>query len=220
MKSTIRETEWNDDLGEECPTSHEILAMSKAFPDVVSEETSRAVSLLLFDFGYYEEALPKSQQALELATSNNVERFQIANQIANILYELENDDEAYKIIKSALTETTDIPPTLIRRALVTRAKIESSQSMIDDAMASYKAARLAEPNTPMLGSDLQDLLGTLVSSMYHKPAVIVDAVKSWSPIERVAWMTWKYDSEGPDHNAFQRACGRAKETELMISAYK
>lgn len=220
MKSTIRETEWNDDLGEECPTSHEILAMSKVFPDVVNRETPRAVSLLLFDSGYYDEALPESQQALELATSDKVERFQIANQIANILYELENDDEAYEIIKSALTETIDISSTLVRRALVTRAKIESSQSMIDDAMASYKAARLAEPNTPMLGSDLQDLLETLVSSMYHKPAVIVDAVKSWSPIERVAWMTWKYDSEGPDHNAFQRACGRAKETEFMISAYK
>lgn len=194
--------------------------MSEAFPDLDNRECPQAVALLLFDWEYYDDALSESQKALELVSSDPLAKFQITNQIANIHYQLENDDEAYETIKLALTQTTNIPPTFIRRALVSRAKIESSQSMINEAMTSYKAARLAEPNTPMLGSDLQDLLTSLIDSMYDEPKFIVTAVKSWSPIERVAWMTWKYDSEGPDHMSFQRACGRAKETEFMISTYK
>lgn len=104
--------------------------------------------------------------------------------------------------------------------LVTRANIESAQDMVDEATASYQAARLAQPDMPMLGDDLQEYFSFMQTHMSDDPIAIVRMVKSWSPIDRLAWMTWKYDDDGADHSYFHRVCGRAKEAEFMVTAYE
>lgn len=149
-----------------------------------------------------------------------MKKFKATDLLANILYNMKNYEEAYNTITPAFSDTSDIPPVLVRRSLVTRAKIESGQSLIDEAVASYEAARRTLPDTPMLGEDLQEQLGSLISNKYDDPAAIVNAVKSWTPLERLAWATWKYDDHDEQHQAFQRSCGRANEAEFMVNTYK
>ncbi|OAG11175.1 uncharacterized protein CC84DRAFT_1106454, partial [Paraphaeosphaeria sporulosa] len=225
LHKMLRDIDYDEDTDEETFESEEILAISKAFPDVADDNASYAIALLLYDSGYYADALSKAQNAVEVASSDPTKRFEATDLLANILYWQENYEDAYSTIKSGLSDTTNIPPALVRRSLVTRAKIESEQSLIEEAVASYEAARRTLPDTPMLGQDLQDQLGSLISNKFDDPAAIVNAVRSWTPLERLAWATWKYDDNDDQdqafqHQAFQRACGRANETDFMVETYK
>jgi tetratricopeptide (TPR) repeat protein len=220
LSHLVKKLEYDDDTGEEIQESEEILAITKAFPDIVDNNASYAIALLLYDAEYYIDALPEAQNALEVASSDPVKKFQASDLLANIQLWLENYEEASSTITSSLEDTTDISPALVRRSLVTRAKIESAQSQIDNAVASYEAARRTLPDTPMLGEDLQTQFGTLLSNKFDDPAAIVSTVKSWTPLERLAWATWKYAIDGEQHLSFQRACGRANERDFMIASYK
>jgi hypothetical protein len=220
LSNLVKKLDYDEDTGEEIQDSEEILAISKAFPDLVDDNASYAVALLLYDAEYYGDALPEARKALEVALPDLVKKFQASDLLANILLWLENYEEASSTINSTLNDTTNIPPALVRRSLVTRAKIESAQSQIDNAMASYEAARRTLPDTPMLGEDLQAQLGSLISNKFDEPAAIVSAVKSWTPLERLAWATWKYVVDDEQHQSFQRACGRANETDFMVGSYK
>ncbi|KAF1970445.1 hypothetical protein BU23DRAFT_600982 [Bimuria novae-zelandiae CBS 107.79] len=219
-KSFLQDEDWDEDSAEWLVKSEEILVVSKAFPSIVNENTAYAVALLLFHYGHYDTALPEAKHAIEVASHDPTKKLQATDLLAKIHYQLEEYDKAHNTIAPVLVKIPDVPPVTIRRALVTRAKIEFAQSLVDDAMASYQAARLAQPDTPMLGSDLQDQFAFLTSKLAHDALAIVRVVQSWSPLERLAWMTWKYDAAGVDHQTFQRVCGRAKDTGFMISAYE
>ncbi|KAJ4348566.1 uncharacterized protein N0V89_009943 [Didymosphaeria variabile] len=220
LKHLKQEIDYDEDSDEETLNCEEILAISKVFPDITDKNASYAVALLLYDSEYYIDALPEAEKALEFASSDPVKKFHATDLLANVQYALEKYEAAHSTITSTLCDTADINPAQVRRSLVTRAKIESAQSLVEDAMASYEEARRALPDTPMLGEDLQDQLGSLVSNKYDDPAAIVNAVKSWTPLERLAWATWKYDVDGEQHLDFQRACGRAKEINFMVATYK
>ncbi|KAL5405325.1 hypothetical protein PMIN03_008542 [Paraphaeosphaeria minitans] len=142
----LRDTDYDEDTDEETFDLKEILAISKAFPDVASDNASYAIALLLHDSGYYEDAFSAAQKAVEIASSDPVKRFEATDLLANILYWQEDYEEAYSTIKSVLSDITNIPPALVRRSFVTRAKIESEQSLIEEAAASYEAARRTLPD--------------------------------------------------------------------------
>lgn len=219
MQEILGESKYDDDTGEELATLEDILAVSKAFPDLKDVHASYAIALVLYDTECYAEALPEARNSFEAASSDPIKRLEATDLLANILYSMDRYMEAYDIIKSTLSDTTDIPPTLLRRSLVTRAKIESELSMLEEAAVSYETARHTLPDTPMLGQDLKDQLGFLISNNYDDPTAIINAVKSWIPIERLAWATWEYNIADEQHQAFQRACGRAQETDFMVGVY-
>lgn len=209
----------DEDTDEEILDSEEIFAISKAFPDI-TEQNSYALALLFYDSLYYLFALPEAEKAIETASADPVKKFQATELLARIHYELEKYETAYSTIKSALSDTSNLSPALLRSALVTRGKIESVQSLGEEAAASYEAARQMLPDVPMLGKDLQQQFASILSNKKGDNAAIIDVVKSWTPLERLTWATWKYDSEEPQHQYFQRACGREGKIEFMISTYK
>ncbi|KAJ4290854.1 hypothetical protein N0V90_010049 [Kalmusia sp. IMI 367209] len=207
MKNLLHEIDYDDeddeDDDEKTIASEEIIAVSKAFPDITDTNAPYAIALLLYDSYHYDAALPEAQNALELASSDLIKIFQVTDLLANIQFELEDYQTAFNTITAVLSQTKDIPADLIRRGLITRAKIESALDRIDDSVASYQAARLAQPDTPMLGDDLQAEFDTFVYHKLDDPASIIAAVKRCD-----------------HHQDFQRACGRARETDFMVSAYE
>jgi tetratricopeptide (TPR) repeat protein len=189
------------------------------FDDIPVEGNAHwAVGVLLSAFGDHEAALAESQLgALECA--NSIGHSKALDLVAQSLWYLERHDEAYKSISKCLL-IPDITPQAQLEALITRARIEVALGEVDKAAASYKAARLADPRTPVPGKMLHEEF-TLYSGKCSD-ADLVDIVKQWQPLERLTWMTWGYRGYNiySDHHRLQEAAARCNEVPFLVMAYE
>ncbi|KAF2215757.1 hypothetical protein CERZMDRAFT_35005, partial [Cercospora zeae-maydis SCOH1-5] len=135
--------------------------------------------------------------------------------LANADLELDELDEALKAVDTVIKQP-DVPRNLLRRAFTTLAKIQKAQGKLDDAAASYKLAREADPQEPMSGDDLSDEFYLYVEQ--QADATLIDRVASWKTTEKLTIMTWKYDGSG--HTEFFRAAGRSGKIDLAVEIYE
>ncbi|KAI1626267.1 hypothetical protein EDD37DRAFT_607841 [Exophiala viscosa] len=112
----------------------------------------------------------------------------------------------------------NVSPQLLRNALLTKGRVENFCDDLDAATWAYAEARKADPDQPMPGDILQDE-SELFIQRQDDPGLI-ELVKQWKPLERLAAMTWQYDWDSDWHQHFQRGAGKVSEQTFMVEAYE
>ncbi|EXJ61521.1 hypothetical protein A1O7_01949 [Cladophialophora yegresii CBS 114405] len=193
------ETDSHDDKNadEEQPdyTTKQILAVFNCFDDIPKDANAYlVVAMVLEESDDHASALTYGLRALEMCPI------------------------AYETIRKAFANPPSLQPKLLRAGLVTRAKAEVAVGKKDEAIASYEEARLADPEEPLPGFNLKSAFNACLSK--KDDAMLVELVKNWKPMERLAWMTWDLDRVGnDDHDELRRAATRAGQQEYLYQAY-
>lgn len=225
LSHLIKQEEGGDDSSddEKDESSHypkdEITGLFEAYEDIPRNANAYwAVAMLLEHSNHHKAALPYAHRAFD-ESAVGVERMRIVHLLADINLEKKDREAANKVICDGLSSNRQLlPPKLLRTGLVKRAKTEVALGKLDDAIRSYEEARLADPEEPMPGDILKDEFKVYIDK--HADAELMALVRKWKPMERLAWMTWKYDSVGEeDHESLRRAAGRAGEQELLVQVY-
>lgn len=177
-----------------------------------------AIAAVLADSQHYQAAHTELQAALS-ACVDPVERFRILNLLASAKLSTEDKEGAAETIADCLSNR-EVSPSLLRKALVTRGRIQVALEKLDEAVGSYDEARRADPNEPMRGDLLQEEFDVYRNKGVEADAELIGVVRGWQPLERLAWMTWNYDDFDGYHDSFRRAAGRAGERDFMIRAYE
>jgi hypothetical protein len=121
-------------------------------------------------------------------------------------------------ICEALSSRSALTPKLLRAGLITRARIEVAGGKKDAAILSYEEARLANPDEPLQGFNLKDAFKACLDK--EDDALLIETVKNWKSMERLAWMTWNFeDSAWLDFEELRRAASRAGQQEYLYQAY-
>ena len=195
----------------------EILGIVNAFPDLPKDANAHwVIAAILHHSRHYDAALKDTKEGLTKAT-NALDKFRLFDLSANISIGLKDGDAAYESVKMAL-EIPDIPRNLGRKGLITRAMAEVLLLKLDDSIASFEAARLADPGEPMPGDVVQHEFE--VYRRKNCDADTIAAVKRWNPLEKLTFMTWKYDVSAEHHEYFRRVAGRAGEKDFLVAAYR
>ncbi|KAJ6567106.1 hypothetical protein B0H19DRAFT_1067341 [Mycena capillaripes] len=198
-------------------TEKEILGIAEAFANIPRDGHPRwAIGALLLASRHGAAALSQGQLGVSECT-DLVWRAEALDLVAQSLWSLGRYDEAYGLIDECLL-IHNVPLKMHRDTLITRARIEVSLGKLDEAAESYKQARLADLDTPADGSMLREEFG--VYSTKGSDAELMNVLKQWKPLERVAWMTWGCDDDSKDHDRFQKAAERCGEVGFLIQVYE
>ncbi|KAJ7620610.1 hypothetical protein DFH06DRAFT_68426 [Mycena polygramma] len=196
-------------------SAQEILGIAKAFAELPGD-ARWAVGILLLVSRNHEEALAQGNLGVSECT-NPARREKALLLVAQSLESLQRFDAAYDSINECLSNP-HLSPDQHRGALLTRARLEVALGKLVDAAKSYREARLADPDRPATGYALHDEFTVYVRM--GSDAELVSIVKQWTPLERVAWMTWRYSEDHSDHRKFQDATGRCGEEDFLVTAYE
>ncbi|KAH8885431.1 hypothetical protein GQ53DRAFT_695857 [Thozetella sp. PMI_491] len=211
----IEEDGLEDQEGEN--SEQDILGMVNAFPDIPKDANSHwVIAGLLHHSRHWDAALSEANQGLEIVT-DTLDRFRLLDLKSNISIGLEDYEESFEAIKAALA-LSDLPPNLLRRGYVTRAKAEAHLKRLDDSVASFEAARHADPGEPMAGDVLQAEFATY--NLKNVDSESINVVKKWTPLEKLSFMTWRYDMDSDHHEYFRRLAGRTGQQEFLVQAYE
>ncbi|KAK1766356.1 hypothetical protein QBC33DRAFT_612002 [Phialemonium atrogriseum] len=197
----------------------EILGIVGAFEVVEKDANAHwAIAAVLADCQHYQAAHTELQVALS-ACVDPVERFRILNLLASAKLNTEDKEGAAETIANCLSNR-EVSLSLLRKALVTRGRIQVALEKLDEAVGSYDEARRADPNEPMRGDLLQEEFDVYRNKEVEAGAELIRGVRGWQPLERLAWMTWNYDDFDDYHDSFRQAAGWAGERDFMIRAYE
>lgn len=86
------------------------------------------------------------------------------------------------------------------------------------AVASYTEARHTVAEETTTGDILQEEFKIARGKKADEQRMAI--VKSWSIMERLAWMTWNYALDPWDHLEFQQTAGRLGELDFMVTTYE
>lgn len=216
--NTEKKEENEDDLGEVGFT----LGLSGLFDDITMDEKAyRAVAELLFNYKLSKPALETCHKALELCHSSNcIETYKILTLQAKILLKLGKKDEALQTITDCTKnlKDDDVPTSLKRLALMTKARIQTRRKEWDMAAESYAAAKHIDPEGQTPGDALVRELA--IFEKRSDDAGYIRTLKSWSPLDMLTWMAWNYPDDGEDRHWKFRCIGiKTGEGDFVIDAY-
>lgn len=201
----------------------EIVGILQSFSNEVKTDAKAdwCVAAVLEHSKHHNVALEYAQRALDLGECPRL-RSRTLNLLAQIYMRTGQVALAKQQIDRCLTGgeemETEMPPQLRRDAHVTCAKIRYELDDIDGALSAYQEARKAYPSQPMSGVYLQNEFDIVFDK--KNDTCVLDLVRQWTPLERLAWMTWGYDDDGDDqHEYFQKAAGRLQEQGFMVQVY-
>lgn len=200
-------------------TVEQILAVFNAFPDFPKDANAyHNVSLLLENNEHHTSALKHGLRALD-GCKDPVLRFRILVLVAQIYLRKRENGTAHEMIREALSSSQSLAPKFLRRGLIIRAQVELAIGRMDEAIATYEEARLADPEEPLEGETLDLAFNAGVKKQDCE--LLVDMVKKWKPMERLAWMTWDYnDNGGEKHEALRRAASLTGQSQYLYEAYE
>jgi len=198
-----------------------ILGIPGLFPSLPMDATShRAVAEVLGNYHYNDAALARCRTALA-ATPTPLEEFKILILLANTQLAVERAAEAAETIAQCLllASAEGVTPALRRAALVCRARIAASQSDTATAMQAYREAKEVDPAGVTLGADLSEEAEIPLAAGDH--AGFVACLRGWKPIERLTWLTWRYDTENDERSLrLLDAAARAGEADFLVAVYE
>lgn len=203
----------SDDSDDSDIATNDIEGIWKAVDVPVDANAHWAIALALEHNKHHKEAQGHAKEALK-GVPDGLLRFRILKLLADICLSLKQFKNASKAVDECLK--CEAPSKLRRQALVTRAKVEVGLKRYDDAMKSYQEAREADED-PLTGDHLQAAF--MVCFEHQSDKQLIDLLRGWSPLEKLAWMTWGYVDSGDHHFFFQMVAGRSSETEFMVQAY-
>lgn len=176
-----------------------------------------AVAVKLEQSGHYRAAQKKARAALSKA-DNPSERFRILTVLGSIHLSLNRPAQAETFIIDTLS-TPDLPLKQRRDALVLRGRAEGKLDKLNAAAASYGEARRCIPEETVSGDILREEFDLYYGTNEDSNKNLVDIVRKWTPLERLAWMTWNYSEDNSQHETFRWACGTSNATDFMVEAY-
>ena len=136
---------------------------------------------------------------------------------ADVLAQLEKYNEARDTIMEALA-LSNLPANSKIRALCIRASIENNLGHLQESVMAYEEARLADPSAVLPGNILREEIDVLQRKDAHE---LIMTLKNWTPLERLTWMTWRYDEdEGAAHETFRDATIRTQNFGFLLEAYQ
>jgi tetratricopeptide (TPR) repeat protein len=212
------DTDEDDDNEQPAFSTKQILAVFNCYEDIPKDANAyRVVAILLENCGHHSPALTYGLRALKIC-ADPVLRFRILNLLTIIYLHKKQNTVAYETICEGFSNLPSLPPKVHRAGLITRAKAEVAVGKKDEAVISYEEARLADPEEPLQGFNLKYAFNACLAK--KDDAMLVELVKNWKPMERLAWMTWNLDEDGyNDHEVLRRAAARAGQQEYLYQAY-
>ena len=145
-------------------------------------------------------------------------RFRILNSTAVVHIHQKQIPAAKKALHEAFLSRNLASPRFVRMALITRARTEVARGKLNEAMVSFEEARRANLEELMPGNYLKDTFKACLKK--RDDALLIETIKKWKPMERLAFMTWDFDDSGwDDHEALSRAAFRTGQQEYLYQAY-
>ena len=198
-----------------------VLRISSAFPEIHKDaQAARNIASLLQLYSHSDQALLQCQQSLEMQDTNSG-RCRTLMLTAQARLALDRPKEAEEVIDQILLQleeessnkSTEKIQLQIRQALVLRAQCQQKLEKADEAINTFRKARLACPTLTMDGDDLVAL--TEILEKKDNPTVTIEAFKNWTEKERNSWFgaAWYRDEAMAP---IQRAAKKSSEDDLKF----
>lgn len=198
------------------------LGIAHLFDDIKMDAIAyKAIAAVLLHYKHKEPAEIMCRKALELCDGTVLQRVRILSLLGRIQLKRKNIDEARDTIDECLKyfDHDDILPGLKRIILVTRARIVAEYKDKDSAAGYFARARAADPTTLTPGNILEEEVNLFVDQGETKHFMHV--LKTWSPLERLTWMAWKYpELSGVRHARLRDFTVESGEKEFVIKMYE
>lgn len=161
----------------------------------------RATAEVLLKNGYLEPAEKTCITALQLCKPNDPEWYRASSVFCDILLQAKKNEDASQFAGAAVSQLriVEIPRQLKRAVCTTYARAQTELRYFDSALQYYAEAKNSDPDGITPASDLVAEL----SVFYQKAdqAGYIQALKSWSLLERITWLASNYATEGEDRLA-------------------
>ncbi|KAI8247854.1 hypothetical protein K4K53_001386 [Colletotrichum sp. SAR 10_77] len=169
--------------------------------DVTPDEGGhRATAEVLLKTGYLKPAEKTCRTAL-LCELNDPEWYRASSVMCDILLQAKKNEIAYQLAGAAVSQLyrEEIPGHLKRAVCTTYARVQTELRNFDSALQYYTEAKNSDPDGITPASDLVAEL----SVFYQKAdqAGYIEALKSWTILERITWLASDYATEGEDRVA-------------------
>ncbi|KAJ0361168.1 hypothetical protein COL154_007035 [Colletotrichum chrysophilum] len=169
--------------------------------DVTPDEGGhRATAEVLLKTGYLKPAEKTCRTAL-LCELNDPEWYRASSVMCDILLQAKKNEYAYQLAGAAVSQLyrVEIPGHLKRAVCTTYARVQTELRNFDSALQYYTEAKNSDPDGITPASDLVAEL----SVFYQKAdqAGYIEALKSWTILERITWLASDYATEGEDRVA-------------------
>ncbi|KAK2778817.1 hypothetical protein CKAH01_11591 [Colletotrichum kahawae] len=161
----------------------------------------RATAEVLLKTGYLEPAEKTCRTALQLCNPSNPEWYRASSVLCDILLQAKKNEDAYQFAGSAVSELwrVDIPGHLKRSVCISYARAQTQLRDFDSALQHYSEAKNSDPDGITPASDLVAELSVFFRKADQ--AGYIQALKSWSLLERITWLASNYATEGEDRLA-------------------
>ncbi|EQB45411.1 NACHT and TPR domain-containing protein [Colletotrichum gloeosporioides Cg-14] len=161
----------------------------------------RATAEVLLKIGYLGPAEKTCRAALKLCSPSNPEWYRASCVLCDILLQSKRNEDAHQFAGAAVSQLwiAEIPGHLKRAVCTTYARAQSELRNFDSALQHYTEARDSDPEGVTPSSDLVAELDVF----YQKAdqAGYIQALKSWTLLERITWLASDYATEGEDRVA-------------------
>ncbi|KAH7310782.1 hypothetical protein B0I35DRAFT_357885 [Stachybotrys elegans] len=196
-----------------------VLGVIRLFEEVPMDDRAyRAVAEIVSNY-HPDISFELCQTALTLNQNDTVERCKILILLARLHMEAENLEKAAEAVGSCIPYIQDeIPVALKQNVWITKAAVDTKLGN-SSASASYRAARAVDPNTMVPGDCLVKELFLFVEK--DDKVGYMETLKSWTPLERLAWFTWRYAHTNEIKQHYIRDCAVILgEEDFVISVYR
>lgn len=180
----------------------------------------RNVAELLLKSKQREEAEAMCSKALEALNEDQpLEQFKALVLMAEILSKRGRVKRAHEfvVLFAEKLDRDDIPPAVKRKAFIVRARIEAKRDLKEAAASSFKAAKAADPSNVTPGDVLMEELD--LYSEAEDYGSFISTLKSWTPLERLTCLTWKYEDSYEFHCQLLDIADATGEVAFMTSVY-
>ncbi|KAL7788360.1 hypothetical protein V8C37DRAFT_388324 [Trichoderma ceciliae] len=209
------------DLKEPLKRNEAALGLEGLFEDVeIGASGYRVIASILLDCNDAESAEAVCQKAI-YKTQETEEKVKVFELMARI--HLRTDSEkAYKDITCCIEDINGdtVSPELRRQVFITKARIEVQLKNDDEAALSYSKAKIANPNMLTTGDVLEEEIN--IFSKRQDKTQYIKRLMSWSPLERLTWLTWDYGSgtASDRHSLLADVAVITGENEFIIQMYE
>ncbi|KAF4480013.1 hypothetical protein CGGC5_v012977 [Colletotrichum fructicola Nara gc5] len=189
--------------------------------DVTPDEGGhRATAEVLLKTGYLKPAEKTCRTAL-LCELNDPEWYRASSVMCDILLQAKKNEYAYQLAGAAVSQLyrVEIPGHLKRAVCTTYARVQTELRNFDSALQYYTEAKNSDPDGITPASDLVAEL----SVFYQKAdqAGYIEALKSWTILERITWLASDYATEGEDRVAlFCDIAVQTGEKQFVVEFYE
>ncbi|KAI5461781.1 hypothetical protein BGZ63DRAFT_386632 [Mariannaea sp. PMI_226] len=217
FKSELGHYDNNEPLSDE----DAVLGVEDIFDDIKMDATAyRAVATLLLSFKHKKPAAKTCKKAINLSETplDKVKSLELMARIQLKKGEAENANKLAAECEEFFGDET-VPLSLRQSVYVVRARCGVVLEKYAAAAKFYKRSRLVDPATLTAGNILEEELD--IFSEQGDMKSYIDTLKTWSPLERLTWMAWKYEDSAKDrHSELRDAAIETNEKDFVIQMYQ